>query len=482
MSGELEAAGAAVTAGLAGGAIERSGKSRPGKHANTTGKCLNCETPLVGDFCHACGQPAHISRTLAGLVHEFLNAFLNFDTKAWRTLPRLVVRPGTFTYDYIHGHRARYVSPLATFLFTIFIMFFVFSVVGEPDFMRSNIGADAQPEQAMTPPQAEASLADAVRRRDAAKATLAAAELEAAKVRADGKPGAGGRATGIIVGPRASARAEEAAVKRAEKLLERVRARAATREETLKEASRDLADAKAEVLKTAPAAGAVVDAAHRAVDVAAAHVEQKGAPAAGVVAAAPPAAPPAVDRPTGVEVKDGTKIDYTNSDSDGRPWQEQLRDAVESGEIKINMGSEELNGKVRAALLNPDLSLYKLQETASNYSFLLVPISLPFIALLFLWKRGVTFFDHVVFSLYSISFMSLLFVVMGLVAKAGEWTMPFVGLTAFIVPPVHIFFHMGGTYKLGWWSALWRTAFLLFFILFVIVLFALSILALGILS
>lgn len=478
MSGELEAAGAAITAGLAGGAIERPGKTRRGKHVNTTGLCLNCGTKLEGDFCHACGQPAHISRTLAGLMHEFLNAFMNFDTKAWRTLPRLVGRPGTFTYDYIHGHRARYVSPLATFLFTIFIMFFVFSMTGGPDFLRANINDEMQDEVSLTAPEAQAALTEAQQRRDTLNAELARVQVEADKVRNDGKPGAGGRATGIIAGPRANARVGEAAVKRAEKRLEHAKEREAERAKTLAEASVDLGAAKAEVEKAAPAAAVVVDAAKTAIDTAAT------APAAPVPAAAPapPAAPKGDDNVVGISVKDGTVIGGVNGEETDRPWQEQLREAVESGEIKVNSGSPQIDEKVRATLLNPDLALYKLQETASKFSFLLVPISLPFIALLFLWKRGITFFDHVVFSLYSLSFMSLLFVALAVLAKVGDWTTPIVGAIACLVPPVHIFFHMGGTYKLGWWSALWRTTFLLFFLIFAIIIFALSILALGILG
>ena len=70
----------------------------------------------------------------------------------------------------------------------------------------------------------------------------------------------------------------------------------------------------------------------------------------------------------------------------------------------------ELFEHVRAKLANPELFFYQLQEAASKFSFLLVPISLPFIALLFLWKRGVTLYDHAVFALYSLSFASLLFV------------------------------------------------------------------------
>ena len=121
MSGEMEAAGAAVTAGLVAGAIERGGAA--GRHVH--GACPNCGAELHGEFCSACGQPAHLHRTLGHMVEEFLHGILHFDTRAWRTLPLLVFRPGTLTREYIHGKRARYISPLAMFLLLIFTMFAV---------------------------------------------------------------------------------------------------------------------------------------------------------------------------------------------------------------------------------------------------------------------------------------------------------------------------------------------------------------------
>ena len=48
MSGEIEAAGAAVTAGLVAGAIE-GGKG--GDHAQAHGACSNCGAELNGAYC-----------------------------------------------------------------------------------------------------------------------------------------------------------------------------------------------------------------------------------------------------------------------------------------------------------------------------------------------------------------------------------------------------------------------------------------------
>jgi hypothetical protein len=49
----------------------------------------------------------------------------HFEGKIFRTLPMLVFRPGALTRRYIAGERARFVSPLALFLFTVFAMFAV---------------------------------------------------------------------------------------------------------------------------------------------------------------------------------------------------------------------------------------------------------------------------------------------------------------------------------------------------------------------
>ena len=50
------------------------------------------------------------------VIGEFLHGLLHFDTKAWRTLPMVIFRPGTLTRNYVYGKRARYISPLTLFL------------------------------------------------------------------------------------------------------------------------------------------------------------------------------------------------------------------------------------------------------------------------------------------------------------------------------------------------------------------------------
>ena len=106
-------------------------------------------------------------------------------------------------------------------------------------------------------------------------------------------------------------------------------------------------------------------------------------------------------------------------------------------------------------LQNPDFALYKLKSAASKYSFMLVPLSLPFLWLLFLRRRDVVMYDHAVFALYSLSFMALLFAcvaLLGLAVPEGP-----LALVVVLVPPVHMFLQLRGTYGLTSASALWRT-------------------------
>lgn len=400
MSGEIEAAGAAITAGLAASALDGSKSHGDGAH----GACANCGAELQGSYCATCGQPAHVHRTLGHMVEEFLHGLLHFDTRAWRTLPLLAFRPGTLTNEYIHGKRARYISPLALFLLTVFTMFFVFAFTG-----------------------------GAMVNGDAGKATASAAEMRADIATLE----------------------TEAAAANVE--LERTRAA--------------LAAIPATVADDDPAREAAIDAFAAAEEVAddkardIRTMQQTLAIVERVTAEAPKTAP-------GVEPE---AVKVTGLDL----FYDEISEAAHNGKITVNTGFKTLDKKILEKLKNPELALYKIQNTAYKFSFLLVPISLPFMWLLFFWKRGVTLFDHAVFVLYSLSFMSLVFVIGALLAL---WLEPLVAgfftIISFAIP-IHIYFQLKGAYSLGWFSALWRTFILLICCVLALSIFLLAIIVLG---
>ena len=130
-TGGMEAVGDAVTGGLVARALEPAAGEAQGGDDRI---CLNCGTALIGPHCHNCGQAGHVHRTLTAWWHDLAHGVLHLDGKIWRTLPLLVWRPGELTRRYIEGERARFVSPLALFLFSVFLMFAVFSTIGGPAF------------------------------------------------------------------------------------------------------------------------------------------------------------------------------------------------------------------------------------------------------------------------------------------------------------------------------------------------------------
>src|SRR5690606_26835208 len=125
MSGDGEAAGDVLTGAVLVHAVEPSSGERP--EQTEAARCLNCGAALSGAYCAKCGQPAHVHRSLAALVHDLLHGVFHFDGKFWRTIPELAFRPGRLTRRYIEGERAKFVSPMALFLFTVFAMYGVFA-------------------------------------------------------------------------------------------------------------------------------------------------------------------------------------------------------------------------------------------------------------------------------------------------------------------------------------------------------------------
>lgn len=324
--------------------------------------CLNCSTPLVGKRCHECGQPEHVHRTLGAFWHDLAHGVLHFEGKIWRTLPLLAWRPGELTRRYIEGERARFVSPMALFLFSVFLMFAAVSAIGGP-FGGKNVVAQAQ------------STADEERPR--LRSQLAKLEAQ-----------------------RAKAVAEKQAV--------------ASLDEKIEEVREELG-----VLNVA-----------------------RGDPVA----------------------KDGGKVEFDESIEGGEGW---------------------FNEAYRKAKENPKLLLYKLQTNGYKFSWALIPISVPFLWLLFLhrrrYRRDYKAYDHVVFVTYSIAFMSIGFIALTLLRPLGIGAGTMVTAMTFL-PPIHMYRQLRGAYKLSRFSALWRTFMLLIFASIAMTLFLGLLLLLGVLG
>jgi hypothetical protein len=373
MSVDIDPAGDLATAALVAKEIEGdAGKTKVAAPA-ARASCANCKTPLTGSYCYNCGQPAHVHRSLFHMLEEVVHGLLHFDTKSWRTLPLLFARPGLLTRRYIEGQRVRYVSPLALFLFSVFLMYFVFSMLETP-------GIDG-------PMKANANVDEA--RKDLTKEVEDARQLVA---------------------------------KRTQELAQ------ATTPEDKETAAEELTEAQEEL--------------------------------------------------QGVEIALAALNSVPKVDASGQPPSraEASSAATNAALTKLNVksSSPRIEAAVRHAIENPELTLYKLKTSAYKFAFMLVPISLPFLWLMFFWRKGVKLYDHAIFTLYSLSFMSLWFILIALM-NTNPVTNGFVA-AMLLVPPIHVFVHLKETYNLGWFSTWWRTIALLIAAGFIVLLFTLMIL------
>ena len=345
--GEFEAIGDAVTGGLLARAVEpNAGEAGADGHTHEK-NCLNCGAPLTGPYCADCGQRAHIHRSVRAFLQDFLQGLFNFEGKIWRTLPMLAWKPGEMTRRYIAGERARFISPVALYLFTVFAMFAVLNLTGE----LSPVGSGAKHVQ------------------QSLKTGIADDQRQLAK-------------------------------------LEMKRKLAAA-------AGQDVAD---------------------------------------------------LDRKIAKRTED---ITDTQNVLNGKVFS--------SGQV-----GNETPGWIRPfienARDNPDVVSLKIQEAASKYSWLLIPISVPFLWMLFPFQRRYNTYDHTVFVTYSLSFMMMLVIIGGLLVAAG---IPSLASLLFFVPPFHMYWQLKGAYQLGRFSAVVRTMALLTFSIIAAALFMVTAVAIG---
>jgi hypothetical protein len=87
--------------------------------------CTNCGGPS-SDYCVRCGerQPGHHDLSVPHFAHEVVHEFVHLDSKLFRTLRDIVIKPGFLTEEYFAGRKSRYIAPLRLFL-TLFALQFV---------------------------------------------------------------------------------------------------------------------------------------------------------------------------------------------------------------------------------------------------------------------------------------------------------------------------------------------------------------------
>lgn len=133
-----------------------------------------------------------------------------------------------------------------------------------------------------------------------------------------------------------------------------------------------------------------------------------------------------------------------------------LRTTLAKPKPSASPGEQWLRTQLLKAVNNQEAYKAAIEQWAERFAFLMLPIAALMLSALFLFKKGIFVFDHLIFSMHSLSFQGLLLsavFVLDTVVDGGSWLL--------LLSPVHLFVHMRGTYKVSWYGTLIRM-FLLF--------------------
>lgn len=153
--------------------------------------------------------------------------------------------------------------------------------------------------------------------------------------------------------------------------------------------------------------------------------------------------------------------------------QGKLPDTIAESDGVKSAPVDAINAAWRKAKANPQLLIYKMQTSAYKFSWALIPLSVPFMWLLFPFSRRWHLYDHTVFVTYSISFMLLLAAFASLLALGNAHELLIIAVLGYA--PFHMYRQLRGAYDLGRLSAWLRTWLLAFFALLTLLLFVIAI-------
>jgi hypothetical protein len=151
--------------------------------------CLNCGAHLRGQYCGNCGQRGS-SRLISlwELLREAFGDLFELDSRLWRTLVPLVVKPGRLTHDYLQGRRVRYMPPFRMYL-VLSLLFFLVAFFDPRESLGIFYEPQTEEEAAAQRQQEAAKIADEVRREFAAEGLIPPPPEEAPETGEDAEGG-----------------------------------------------------------------------------------------------------------------------------------------------------------------------------------------------------------------------------------------------------------------------------------------------------
>jgi hypothetical protein len=151
-----------------------------------------------------------------------------------------------------------------------------------------------------------------------------------------------------------------------------------------------------------------------------------------------------------------------------------------ANKVQVKLGSDRsdtrasdwLKRRLDKVIDEPERFYLVLESWGERFAFLMLPLSTLLLAVAFVWRREFFLFDHVIFSLHSLSFMGLVICVAMLIPSE-------LGGILLLAAPVHLFVHLRGVYRTGVLMTLLRMGWLFVGTLVGVTFIVLGLLAVG---
>jgi hypothetical protein len=102
--------------------------------------CLNCDTKIIGKFCHNCSQKSNTQRLGIKhfIQHDIIHGAFHLDKGLPLTLKEIILRPAAVAHNYIQGKRVRYYNFFYLTLVIIGFTLLLQSFMDKPSFRNNN--------------------------------------------------------------------------------------------------------------------------------------------------------------------------------------------------------------------------------------------------------------------------------------------------------------------------------------------------------
>lgn len=83
--------------------------------------CTNCNSKMVGKFCHNCGQKqfSESDKDIKSFFSEAFHFITHFEGTFFTTLKAVLFEPGKLSVDYCNGIRKKYYKPISFFMLLV---------------------------------------------------------------------------------------------------------------------------------------------------------------------------------------------------------------------------------------------------------------------------------------------------------------------------------------------------------------------------